>query len=78
MAKVALSAMKNNQKGRVVEVLSGHALQHRLLGMGISPGRELTKLSQFMLKGPLAVKVGRSVVALGFGTASKIIVETNG
>lgn len=78
MPKIALTAMKNNQKGRVAEILSGQALQQRLLGMGIAPGREITKLSQFMLKGPLAVKVGRAVLALGYGTASKVIVETNG
>ncbi len=78
MAKIVLTAMKDNRKGIVVQILSGHALQQRLLGMGIAPGREITKLSQFMLRGPLAVKVGRAVLALGYGTASKIIVETHG
>jgi len=75
MRKISLVQMDAGQKGKVVEILGGAGLKQRLLVMGIYPGREITKLSQFILRGPVAVKVGRSVLALGFGMAGKIILE---
>lgn len=68
--------MKENQKVKVLEVSGGKTLQHRMMSMGIYPGREITKLSHFALRGPVAVKVGRAVLALGHGVAVKIIVES--
>jgi len=45
------------------------------MSMGIYPGGEITKLSHFALRGPVTVRVGRSVLALGHGVAAKIIIE---
>jgi len=67
--------MKENRKGKIVEVSCGEGLHNRLMSMGIYEGREITKLSHFALKGPVAIRVGRSVLALGHGMAAKIIVE---
>jgi ferrous iron transport protein A len=75
MRKIPLTKMKENQKAKVQEVSGGKVLQHRMMSMGIYPGREITKLSHFALRGPVAVKVGRAVLALGHGVAAKIIVE---
>jgi len=69
--------MKANQKGKISEICGGHLLQSRMMGMGIYPGREITKLSHFALRGAFAIKVGRGTVAIGHGVAGKIIVETN-
>ncbi|MFH0827513.1 MAG: FeoA family protein [Candidatus Omnitrophota bacterium] len=75
MRKVSLVQMKENQRGKVFEITSGSVLAGRLMSMGIYKGREITKLSHFALRGPVALKVGRTVMALGHGMASKIIVE---
>jgi ferrous iron transport protein A len=75
MKKIALVQMKKKQKGKIVEIQAGMALQNRLLSLGVYPGKEITKLSQSVLRGPVAVKLGRTVLALGHGMASKIIVE---
>jgi len=75
MKKMTLVQMREKQKGKIVEIQAGMALQNRLISLGVYPGREITKLSQFALRGPLAIKVGRTVLALGFGMACKIIVE---
>ncbi|MBP7216588.1 MAG: ferrous iron transport protein A [Candidatus Omnitrophica bacterium] len=75
MKKISLVQLKNNQKSIVVEITAGHALQARLMSMGIYKGSTITKLSQFMLRGPVAVKVGRSIIALGYGMATKVMVE---
>lgn len=75
MKKISLVQMREKQKGKIIEIHSGATLQHRLLSLGVYPGKEITKLSQFILRGPVAIKVGRTVLALGRGMASKIIVE---
>ena len=76
MKKVSLVHLKPNHKGKISEILGGAGLQHRLMSMGIYLGKEVTKLSYIGLRGPVVIKVGRSVLALGHGMAAKIIVET--
>ena len=77
MKKVSLVQMKEKRKGVVVAIDAGSALLNRFMSMGIYKGREITKVSQFALGGAVAIKVGRSILALGHGMASKIIVETH-
>ena len=74
MKKTSLVQMKANHKGKVVEILGGANLQNRLMNMGIYKGREVTKLSHIGLRGPVIIKTGRSILALGHGMAAKIII----
>lgn len=67
--------MRTAQKGVVVEIAAGNAFQQRMVSMGIYPGKMLTKLSHFVLRGPVTVRVGRSTFAFGHGVAKKIIVS---
>ena len=67
--------MKAHQKGTVVEISGGCSLQDRLMSLGIYEGRKITRLNHMIFKGPVAVKVGSAVMALGHGMASKIIIE---
>jgi len=76
MKKISLVKLKAGRKARISAIEGGAALQRRLLSMGIYHGKEVAKLSNFALRGPVTVKVGRSVIALGHGMAGKIIVET--
>lgn len=75
MKKISLLQMKENQKGRVKEICGGAGLRSRMMGMGIYPGREITKLSHLALGGAVTIKAGRSIIALGHGVAMKIVVE---
>ncbi|MDD4954338.1 MAG: FeoA family protein [Candidatus Omnitrophica bacterium] len=72
---ISLAQMKENRKGKVAEVLGGPGLQNKFMSMGIYKGREITKISHFAMKGAVAIRVGRSVVALGHGMAAKIMLE---
>jgi len=74
MKKISLAQMRVKHKGKVVEIQAGRVLQHRLMSMGLYPGREVVKLSQFIFKGPVAIKAGRTVLALGYAMAHKIVV----
>ncbi|MCM8760557.1 MAG: ferrous iron transport protein A [Candidatus Omnitrophica bacterium] len=76
MKKISLIHLKENHKGKIAEISGGIGLQHRLMSMGLYVGKEITKLSYIGLRGPVVIKVGRSVLALGHGMAAKIIVET--
>ncbi len=75
MKKISLLQMKEKRRGKIAEVCGGSIFANRMMSMGIYPGREIIKLSHFALRGPVTIKVGRSVLALGHGMAGKIIVE---
>lgn len=75
MKKASLAHVKSDEKVRVVEIAGGSNLEHRLLSMGVYKGKLLTKLSHIGLQGPVVIKIGRTILALGHGVAEKIIVE---
>lgn len=75
MKKISLIQLKANHKGKVVEVLGGANLHKKLMHMGIFKGKEIAKVSHIGLRGPVVIKTGRSILALGHGVAAKIILE---
>jgi len=75
MKKISLVHFKPNHKGKISEITGGAGLQNRLMSMGLYIGKEITKLSYIGLRGPVVIRVGRSVLALGHGMAAKIIIE---
>jgi Fe2+ transport system protein FeoA len=75
MKKISLVQVKSDEKARVLEILGGSNLESKLLSMGVYKGKQVTKLSHIGLRGPVVIKSGRSILALGHGVAEKIIVE---
>ncbi len=75
MKRISLVQLKADHKGKVIEVLGSVNLQNKLMNMGVYKGRELTKLSHIGLRGPVVIKVNRSILALGHTVASKIMLE---
>ena len=75
MKKISLTQLKPNRKGKVVDILGGANLQNKFMHMGIFKGKEVTKLSHIGLRGPVVIKAGRTILALGHGVAAKVIVE---
>jgi Fe2+ transport system protein FeoA len=75
MKRVTLLDMKAGQKGKVLEINGENNLKQRLMHMGIYPGREITKASHLVLRGPVTVRVGRAVIALAHSITHKIKVE---
>jgi len=75
MRKISLRQMKEKQKGVICDIAAGTALHNKFMSMGIYHGREIAKISSIGLRGPVAIKVGRSVLVLGHGVANKIMVE---
>jgi len=75
--QLTLAEMRTGQTGTVVGVMGGHGLVRRLDALGIRPGRKVTKLSSTLFRGPIILRVDNTQVAIGFGMARKIIVETD-
>ena len=76
--RMSLARMRAGQKGRIVRISGGHGLVRRLEALGIRQGTEIKKISEQWMKGPVLLQYGSSQVALGFGMASKVLVEITG
>lgn len=76
MKKISLVHLKPKHKGRIAEILGGSNLQVKLMNMGVYKGKEVMKMSHIGLKGPVVIKTGRSILALGHSIAVKVMVET--
>jgi len=66
--------MKPGQTGKIIEIQGGQRLNARLSALGIIPGRNITKISDMLMRGPVTVKTGNTQIAIGYGMADKIIV----
>jgi len=73
--KIDLLHLKADLKARVAEISGGSVLKHRMMSLGVYPGREIVKLSHIGLKGPVTIKVGRAHIAIGHSMAAKVILE---
>ena len=69
-----LSTLKNGEKGKVKEIVSGSELIKRLAAMGIVVGSCLSMVSN-PDRGPILVDSDGKRVAMGRGMADKIAVE---
>ncbi len=73
-----LVEMLPGEEGVVKNVAGGRGMVRRLYCMGIFPGQRIKKLSGIGRGGPVVVEVMRTKVAIGFGMASRILVEIHG
>jgi len=73
--QTSLVRMQAGQSGKVVEIQGGHGMVNRLSALGIRPGKRITKVGSMLMRGPVTIQVDRAQVAVGFGMASRIIVE---
>lgn len=71
-----LTQLVEGEAGVVVGIQGGHGLACHLESLGIRVGRKVTKISSQLMRGPVTVRVDNSQVAIGFGMAKKILVET--
>jgi ferrous iron transport protein A len=72
---LALGQMEAGQTGTIIQILGGRGLIRRLDALGIRPGKKVTKISSSLFRGPITLRTNQTQVAIGFGMASKILVE---
>jgi ferrous iron transport protein A len=73
--QVTLARMRAGQSGMVLRIEGGHGLVNRLNALGIIPGKRITKISSMLMRGPATAEVDRTQVAVGYGMASRILVQ---
>jgi len=73
--RVSLVNMKAGQSGRLIGIMGGHGMVNRLGDMGLRIGKSIRKVSSMLMGGPVVVEVDGFQVAVGYGMASRIIVE---
>jgi ferrous iron transport protein A len=73
--RVPATHMRPGQKGRIVEITGGCSLAGKLDALGIRPGKEITKISGQLMRGPVLFQHGNTRIAIGFGMASRVLVE---
>ena len=76
--RVSLVQMRPGQKGRIVEINGGYGLAQKLEALGIRTGKEITKISAQLMRGPVLLRQDNTQAALGFGMASRVLVEVTG
>ena len=72
---ISLVEMAPNMKGIVIEIQGGEGMIRKLDALGIREGVEIRKISSQLMRGPVMVEVERTQVGIGFGMASRILVE---
>lgn len=70
-----LTMLERGDKAIVKEIRGGRGFINKLHALGITPGKEITKLSAMIFQGPVIIKIGESQIALGYGMANKIFVR---
>lgn len=73
--RVSLAYMKSGQNGILVEILGGHGMIRRLDALGLRLCKRVRKVSSMLMRGPVVVELDGFQVAIGYGMASRIIVE---
>jgi len=76
--KVSLAQMGIGERGKIIEIQGRAKMNLRLENLGIRVGEEIKKVTQQALHGPVVVEIGKSQVAIGFGMATKVLVEVDG
>ena len=76
--QMPLTRLRAGQKGKIININGGCGLINKLESLGIIKNRELKKISDQWMKGPILLQHGHSQIALGFQMASKIIVQVTG
>ena len=76
--RISLARMRAGQRGKIIRISGGHGIAGKLQALGIRQGQEIKKISDQWMRGPVLLQHGHSQVALGFGMASKVLVEIIG
>ena len=72
---ISLTWMETGQSGTVIQIQGGIVLVRRLAALGIRPGKKITKVSSMMMRGPVIIEMDRTQLAIGFGMATRVMVN---
>ena len=67
--------MKQGETGIILEIQGGYNMAERVQNMGIRIGKKIKKGTSQFFRGPRTVIVDNFEVAIGYGMATRILVE---
>ncbi len=70
-----LNQVKQGIKCKVTRFEGGYGMISKLNALGIRQGKEIIKISDSFIGGPITIQVGSSRIAIGKNMATKILVE---
>ena len=73
---IKLTDMKRGEMGIVSNIDGGIGVVQRIQNMGLRLGKKIKKIEGHHQKGPQTVLIDNFKIAIGFGMAEKIIIET--
>ncbi len=73
---LSLTEVAAGERGVISAIEGGSGLVSKLDAMGIRIGKEVTKVSSQWMRGPVLLRQGNTQVAIGFGMAQRVLVET--
>lgn len=73
--RVTLAEMRVGDTGTIVGMDGGHTMVSKLNSLGIRLGKIVTKVSGQWMEGPVLIRQDSTQVAIGFGMATRVIVE---
>ncbi len=76
-AIISLAEMPPGEKGTITAIQGGQGLVRKLEAMGIRAGKEITKVSEQWMRGPVLIRHGNTQVAIGFGMARRVMVSVS-
>jgi ferrous iron transport protein A len=71
-----LTELQSGESGIIAELKDGHTVVGKLKAMGIVPGVHIIKKSAAPMSGPIVLQKGSIQIAVGYGMAKHIIVDT--
>ncbi|NPV43807.1 hypothetical protein H0A61_01671 [Koleobacter methoxysyntrophicus] len=77
MRQLTLIQLKRGKKARIAGFNGGQGFISKLNSLGIIKGKEIIKISDSFIGGPVTVQVNNNKIAIGSGMASRIIVEVD-
>ncbi len=73
---ISLADLSDGKRGNVFSFKGGNKLRKKLDSLGIRKGKQVKKISDMVLKGPITIQIENSSrVAIGRGMAEKIMVK---
>lgn len=75
MREMALSNLKSNDKGQVLEIHGGRQIKKRLFELGLNRGSEIEVVKNDI--GPIIINLSGHKLAIGRGLANNIVVKIN-
>ena len=73
--QISLTDIKDGQTGIIVSINGGKISSKRLADLGLTPGKVIKIIRKTLFSGPVQIEVSGSRLVLGWGLASKIIIE---